>query len=154
MPVAEAIGVVGSIIAIVQIAKTIITACQYYIGEVDGASSDLRVILLEVSALKGIVESLQYFTKPNNVDSAFLEQVAGVTGSIEGCKQALKELEALFPSATTSRTGRGSKRRKLDNAVVALAWPLKTGKAKRLLQEIVQHKTSISLALTAGFLYE
>ena len=144
---------VGSIIAIVQITQKIITACQFYIGAVDGASADLRVILIEVSALKGIVEGLQYLTKPNVADSAFLHQVASVTGPFEGCKKALEELEALFPSTAVQSNGRGSKRRKLDAAVAALAWPLKTGKAKKLLQEIIQHKTTINLALTAEFVY-
>ena len=136
MPVAETLGVVGSIIAIVQISKTIISLCQFYIDAVDGASSDLRVILIEVSTLKGIAKSLQYLTRPNVANSALLN-----------------ELETLFPPAAVSMNGTRSKRRKLDAAVAALAWPLKRGKAKKLLQEIIQHKTTINLALTAEFVY-
>ncbi|KAK3389247.1 hypothetical protein B0H63DRAFT_556447 [Podospora didyma] len=33
--------------------------------------------------------------------------------------------------------------------MAALAWPLKESKAKRLLSELVQYKTTISLALTS-----
>ena len=153
MPVAETLGVVGSIIAIVQISKTIISLCQFYIDAVDGASSDLRVILIEVSTLKGIAKSLQYLTRPNVANSALLNQLAAVTGPIEGCKKALNELETLFPPAAVSMNGQRSKRRKLDASVAALAWPLKRGKAKKLLQEIIQHKTTINLALTAEFVY-
>jgi hypothetical protein len=72
MPIAETLGVVGSIIAIVQISKTVISLCQFYIDTVDGASSDLRVILIEVSALNGIAKSLQYLTQPNVANSALL----------------------------------------------------------------------------------
>ena len=153
MPVAETLGVVSSIIAIVQIAKTVISICQFYIDAVDGASSDLQVILIEVYTLKGIAKSLQYLTQPNVAKSTLLDQLAAVTGPIEGCKKALKELESLFPSAATSMNGQKSKRGKLDTAVVALAWPLKKGKAKKLLQEIMQHKTTINLALTTEFVY-
>jgi hypothetical protein len=153
MPIAEALGVVSSIIAIVQISKTIIPSCQFYIDAVDGASSDLRVILIEVSAVKGIAKSLKYLTQPNVGNSALLSQLAEVTGPIEGCKNALEELEALFPSEAISVNGPKSKRRKLNTVVAALAWPLKKGKAKKLLQEIIQHKTTITLALTAEFVY-
>jgi hypothetical protein len=153
MPVAETLGVVGSIIAIVQISKTIISLCQFYIDAVEGASSELRVILIEVSTLRAIAKSLQYLTRPDIANSALLDQLVAVTGPIEGCKKALKELEALFPPTAPPGNGQRSKRRKLNAAVTTLAWPLKSGKAKKLLQEIVQHKTTINLALTAEFVY-
>lgn len=150
---AEILGATASIIAIVQISKTIITICQFYIGEVDGASQDLRVILIEVSTLKGIAKSLKYLTQPNVANSTLLEQLAAVTGPIEGCKKALEELEKLLPDTAISANTQNSKRRKLDAAAAALAWPLRKGKAKKLLQEIMQHKTTINLALTADFMY-
>jgi hypothetical protein len=153
MPVAETLGVVGSIIAIVQISQAIISLCQFYIDAVEGTSADLRAILIEVSTLEGIAKSLQYLTQPNVTNSALLNQLAAVTGPIEGCKKALKELETLFPPAAVSLNGQRSKPRKLDAAVATLAWPLKRGKAKKLLQEIIQHKTTINLALTAEFVY-
>ena len=73
-------------------------------------------------------------------------QLAANTGPIEGCLKALKQLEEVFPQATTAV--KGQKRRKLAVAREALAWPLRAGKAKNLLQEIIQHKTTINLALT------
>ena len=153
MPAADTLGVVGSIIAIVQISKTIISSCQVYIDAVGGASSDLRVILIEVSTLKAIAKSLQYLTEPNTADSVLLNQLAAVTGPIEGCEKALTELEGLFPLPAVSVDGQKSTRRKIDVAVTALEWPRKKWKAKKLLQEIVQHKTTINLALTAEFVY-
>jgi Fungal N-terminal domain of STAND proteins len=151
MPVAETLGVVSSIISIVQISQEIISLCQFYIDAVNGTSSDLRAILIEVSTLEGIAKSLQYLTQPNVTNSVLLNQLAAVTGPIEGCKKALKELETLFPPAVLAPNGQRSKR--LDAAIATLAWPLKRGKAKKLLQEIMQHKTTISLALTAEFVY-
>jgi hypothetical protein len=48
-------------------------------------------------------------------------------------------------------TGAGSaelkKKRKLIAALATLAWPLKEKKAKKLLEEIAQHKSTISLVL-------
>lgn len=153
MPVVETVGVVSSIIAIVQISQTIISVCQFYIDAVEGASSDLRAILIEVSILKGIATSLEYLTQPNVANSSLLNELAAVTGPIEGCRKALKELETLFPPAEVSVNDTRSKRPKFDAAVAALAWPLKKGKVKKLLQEIIQYKTTINLALTAEFVY-
>ncbi|KAK7179685.1 ankyrin repeat protein [Paraphaeosphaeria sporulosa] len=93
MPVDETLGVVGSIIAIVQISKTINSLCRFYIDSVDGAPQELRVILIEVSTLKAIAMSLQYLTHPNVASLDLMDQLARVTGPIEGCKEALKELE-------------------------------------------------------------
>ena len=150
---AETLGVVGSIIAIVHISKTIISACQFYVDAIDGAPSDLRAIFIEVSTLKGIAKSLRYLTKPNVANSAILEQLAAVTGPIEGCKKALQELEALLPSRAGSANGQSPKRGKLNAAAATLAWPLKKGQAKKLLQEIIQYKATINLALNAEFVY-
>ncbi|KAL9617227.1 MAG: hypothetical protein Q9160_007955 [Pyrenula sp. 1 TL-2023] len=154
MPVAETLGVVSGIIAIVQISKTIISLCQFYIEVLEGTPSDLRVILIEVSTLKGIAESLQYLTQDDVSDSALLTQLAAVTGPIEGCKKALEDLKALFPPDAVFTNGQRSKRRKLNDTVALLAWPLKIGKSKKLLQEIVQHKTTLNLALTAEFVHD
>lgn len=153
MVAAETLGVVSGIIAIVQISKTIISICQFYIDAVDGASSDLQVILIEVSTLKAIAKSLQYLTRPNVANSALLNQLDAVAGPIEGCKKALQELEKLFPPTSVSTNSQGSKRRRLQAAAAALAWPLKQGRAKKLLQEIIQYKATINLALTAEFVY-
>ncbi|KAF2449270.1 hypothetical protein P171DRAFT_480367 [Karstenula rhodostoma CBS 690.94] len=137
MPVAKTLGVVGSIIAIVQISKTIISLCHFYIDSVDGAPQELRVILIEVSTLKAIAKSLQYLTQPNVANSTLLDQLAAISGPIEGCKKALKELEKLFPPTPTpvSGNGRNSTRRKLD-------------------AEIIQHKTTINLALTSELVHD
>lgn len=149
----EALGLVASVIAIVQISSKIVSLCQFYIGSIDGAPQELRVILIEVSTLKAIAESLQYLTQPDVSSSDLLKQLADVEGPIEGCKKALKELEKLLPPQPATGNGPSSKRRKLDTAAKTLGWPFIAGRAKKLLQEIMQHKATINLALTANFAY-
>lgn len=145
--------IIRSINEIVQISKSIISCCHFYIDGVKEAPSDLRVILIEVSALKGIAKSLQYLTKPGIASSMLLDQLTSLNGPIGGCKKALTELEKLIPVTAGPPDRRMSKRQRIDAAVTALAWPLKTEKAKRLLQEIMQHKATINLALAAEFVY-
>jgi len=65
---------------------------------------------------------------------------------LEGCKQALKALEDLFPPQSTSPVK--GKRQRITLSLVTLAWPFKRDKALRLLQEIGRHKSTLSLGLT------
>ena len=146
---AEVIAVGASVIAIVQIADRIIGLCKFYIETIQDAPSDLRLILIEISALKTIIENLKFLTACDGTLSATTRGISGADGPIEGCRRAVAELEELFPS-DASRTVRqqNSKRRRLNSLLTALAWPLKESKARKLLDKMASYKATISLALT------
>ena len=138
-------------IAIIQIADRIIGQCKFYIETARDAPSDLRVMLIETSALKTILENLNFLNACDGPLSAATSHVSGADGPIEGCLRTAAELEKLFPldaSRTTRR--KGSKRRRFDSVLTALAWPLKESKARKLLDEMTRYKTTISLALTTS----
>ena len=146
---AEVLGIGASVIAIVQITDRIIGLCKFYIGTVNDAPSDLRLIFLEISALKTIFDNLNFLTTYDSGMSNFVSSLAGADGPIEGCHRSVTKLEQLFPSDWTQKTGQyQSKKRKAKATLTALAWPLKEGKARKLLDEISRYKTTITLALT------
>ena len=146
---AEAIAVGASVVAIIQIADRIIGLCKFYIETARDAPSDLRVILIETSALKTILENLNFLTACDGPDSTAARRIAGADGPIEGCLRTVSELEKLFPSDSVQTRGRkSSKKRRLDSVLMALAWPLKENKAQKLLDEMMRYKTTIGLALT------
>ena len=146
---AETIAVGASVVAIIQIADRISGLCKFYIETVRDAPSDLRVILVETSALKTILENLNFLTACDGPDSTAARRTSGADGPIEGCFRTVTELEKLFPSDSVRTRGRKSpKKRKLDSVLRALAWPLKESKARKLLDEMMRYKTTISLALT------
>jgi hypothetical protein len=150
---AEAIGLGASIIAIYQIADRLIGLCQFYIETVHNAPSDLRKILVEMSALKTIFQDLEFLKRCDSKLSMVLEGMAGSDGSIGACRKALTDIEKLFPQdyINTNRSADGASKRTMiayKATLVALAWPLKASKAMKLLQDISMHKTTITLALT------
>ena len=146
---AEAIAVGASVIAIIQIADRIVGLCKFYIETARDAPSDLRLILVETSALKTILENLNFLTACDGPDSTAARRISGTDGPIEGCLRTVTELEKLFPSDSVRTRGqKTSKKRRLDSVLVALAWPLKESKARKLLDEMMRYKTTISLALT------
>lgn len=148
---AEALAVGASVVAIIQIADRIIGLCKFYIETVRDTPSDLRVILIETSALKTILENLNFLTACDGPDSTAAGRISGADGPIEGCLRTVTELETLFPSDSVQTRGqKRSKKRRLNSVLTALAWPLKESKARKLLDEMMRYKTTISLALTAN----
>jgi hypothetical protein len=69
---AEAVGLGASIIAIYQIADRLIGLCKFYIETVHDAPSDLRKILIEMSALKTIFQDLEFLKRCDSKLSAVL----------------------------------------------------------------------------------
>lgn len=146
---AEAIAVGASVIAIIQIADRIIGLCKSYIGIARDASSDLRRILLETSALKTIFENLKFLNACDGPSSTTATSLSAADGPIEGCLRSVTELENLFPSDSVQIEGQGRfKERRLKSTLTSLAWPLKENKARKLLDDIMRYKSTIALAMT------
>ena len=147
---AEVIAIGASAIAIIQITDRIVGLCKFYIEAVKDAPSDLRVILLEASALKTIFENLKFLTACDSGVSNIIGALSGLDGPIDGCLKSITQLEKLFPTDWIQAPGQNqSKKRKVKATLAALAWPLKENKAKKLLGEISRYKSTITLAITA-----
>jgi hypothetical protein len=150
---ADAIGLVASIIAVVQLADRVATVCKSLIETVHDYPRDLRLIFVETGSLKVIFEGLHFLNDDDPADSATLQRLRGSDGPIEGCKTAMDELNQLFPPLPKPDGKRkGAKRQKLQTKLASLAWPLKAERARRLLDEIMRHKSTINTALQGQLL--
>ncbi|KAK3989982.1 hypothetical protein QBC44DRAFT_326451 [Cladorrhinum sp. PSN332] len=147
---AEAIGLTASIIAVIQLAGTITSVCKSFIDGVVDYPKDLRVIYIDVSSLVVVLDGLKLLDPTDTADSSSLAVILGPDGPLEGCKDALKRLEGLLSSCsvpTQVQDGRRTKKQRVQASLASLAWPLKAGTAKKILDEILQHKATIGLAL-------
>lgn len=143
------IAAAASVIAIIQITDRIVGLCKFYIETVKDVASDLRLILLEVSTLKTIFENLDFLIAHNCGVSTAVSTLSGKDGAIEGCRRSITELEKLFPSDWKQTAEQNpSKKQRVKATWAALAWPLKENKARKLLDEIMRYKTTITLAIT------
>lgn len=148
----DPLSVAASVITIITLADHIMSICKGYVTTVKEASSDLRKILIEIGSVKLIVETLQLTLMCDGGEGHRLsKQLGSSDGPLESCRNALKALEQLLPS-TTERHSNGS-RRKLNWTYAELAWPLKESKARKLIEEIGRHKTTISVMLTSDLSY-
>lgn len=136
---------VASAIALVQIADRIVALCKAYITGVSDAPTELRAILIEVGSVKCVLEVVELLD-PSRGRGDSIGILEKLQTPLEGCKQALKSLEDLFPPQSTSPVK--GKRQKIALSLTSLAWPFKRDKALRLLDEIGRHKSTLSLGLT------
>ncbi|KAK3328241.1 hypothetical protein B0T19DRAFT_424000 [Cercophora scortea] len=142
-----------SVIAVIQMADRVIELCKKYLGAARDAPADLRLILIETSSIKSVLDNLHFLTSCSHGPST-LESLAGDDGPIEGCRHLICELEALLsgPLGGSHENGvvadGGTKRQRVKSVLAALAWPTRESKSKKLLGQLSQHKETISLALT------
>lgn len=137
----------ASLDALFQLAEGVIGLCRFYIRAAKDAPSDLRVILMEITALKVLLDNLQFLTEMDSKhgNQSIFDTLLQDEGPIKGCASSISELEKLFPPLVKPLSG---SKQKLKELLTTLSWPFKQEKAKRILQEISLFKATISLALT------
>lgn len=138
-------GAGGSVLAVVQIADRIIAMRKAYITGVYDAPADLRAILIEVGSLKCVLEVIELLGPFHRADDG-VDIAQRQAGPLEGCKEALKSLESLFPPQ--SQPQRKGNRKRLTLSIASLSWPFKREKALKLVEELGRHKSTITLGLT------
>lgn len=144
----EALGIAASIVAVEQLADRIVSVCNSYINGVKDYPKDLRVVYLEIKGLTVIFETLWFLNGDDPDDLAMLTHLGGRDGPIEGCRTAAEALSSLIPPPTSSSPhSRGGKRQKFQDILTTLAWPLKAEQARRLMEDINRHKSTINLAI-------
>jgi len=150
---AEVIGLVASIIAVVQLADRVATMCKLFIETVNDYPKDLRLIYIETGSLKVVFEGLHFLKEDDPADSVTLQRLQGSDGPIEGCKVAMDKLDQLFlPLPESSGKRKRANIQKLQMTLASLAWPLKAERARRLLDEIMRYKSTINTALQGQLL--
>ena len=158
---AEAIAVVASIIAVIQISDRLVGLVKTCIEASKDAPKDFRVILNEISTLKIIFENLEFLIRVDGSKSTLLPRLEGPAGPIEGCQSSITELTNLITPGFEEPDTRPKKKRKTgtddtfadlkhraSKFYTRLAWPLKETKARKILEDIARYKATINLALS------
>ena len=150
---AEIIGLGASIATFIQIAGSIAGVCKSYIEAVQDCPKDLRLIYIETSSIKLLFESLQFLNEDDVDDSKASQILFQPDGPILGCGRAVTELGRLLPASLlapvpTRPAANRAKRQRLSLSLVSLAWPLKASKARKLLDDIMRYKSTITMGLT------
>lgn len=145
----EPFSLAASVITVIQLSERVISLCKRYVTSMKDAPKDLRIIMMEAGSVKSVVSNLDFFmsTWATGDMLDILRGLEGPEGPIEGCRKALVALEKLFPSEVASNAT-DTKRGATKISYAKLAWPFKEEKARKILDDIVRCKGTISLALT------
>ncbi|KAH7379601.1 hypothetical protein BKA66DRAFT_550433 [Pyrenochaeta sp. MPI-SDFR-AT-0127] len=143
---AEAFGIVAGTLTVLEITTKIIQQCKALIETANDAPRDLRHVLIEMSSLKAILESFDFLSTTDFSDST--QSLADYNGVVEGCRGTVeelsKELDGLSLAGPSDINVAPGKRRRIKQS---FQWCLKEGKTRKLLDEAMQHKTTLTLAL-------
>ena len=134
----DPVGLVGTLIAIIQICNSVVTVCYDYRVGVRDAPQDISRILDEVASVGSIAQRLLKMAEADQAGvMPSLQAISGADSTLSNC---LAELESL---KTRLKVGKKTAWK------TALAWPLKRSDAERALQSIGNMKSTLQLALSA-----
>lgn len=134
----EPIGLVGTLIGIIQVSIKLVSVCYDYRIGVRDAPQDISRILDEVASVGNIAQRLLKNVEAD--DGWALPSLQAMAGSDGPLWRFLAELQDLKASL---KLGKSSSFKR------ALAWPIKRADAERRLQVIAMIKSTLQLALSA-----
>src|SRR5579859_105414 len=136
---AEGLAVAASIIAVVQLGDRVLSLCCQLMGKVRGAEREVRETIETVTALKGLLEFLEIFTKiPENEPRVpQLRALCRSQGPLDICKTRLEDMERKLQPP----------KRDYKGVLNVVTWIWKWKDLEEALAVIEKQKTLISLAI-------
>ncbi|KUL81516.1 hypothetical protein ZTR_10187 [Talaromyces verruculosus] len=128
----------ASVVAVIQLAGSLVKLCGGYIHEVKNARDDILTLQRAIAGLQGTLQDLQKDLQSN--DSRVLSTSSRHVSNITDCLSELRALEA------TLDPGKGKKLMK-KVGLRALKWPMKRKELEDVIQKIERYKTSFLLSL-------
>ncbi|KAH9905375.1 hypothetical protein F4778DRAFT_779715 [Xylariomycetidae sp. FL2044] len=150
---AEVLGLVSSIIAVIELSAKAVGRCKSLIETAKDAPRDLRAILVEVSSLHSALENLQFLQSVDGDLSDNVSQDESLNTAVHGCQNTLGELVDELDSLTISNhepTATGKRQR----IKTAIKWTWKEDSARKLLADLLQHKATITVCLLSEAVHE
>jgi hypothetical protein len=137
----DPLSITASIIAVIQLTGSVISAAYNYRNGVRNAPEDAVRIIEDLTELSQILEKLlKLIEKDRSTGSTQLTSVntlIGSDGPLETCRKSLTELKSKLQPENGWRAVRK-----------ALTWPLKQDYIRQTLDEIAKAKATIDLALS------
>lgn len=134
----DPIGIVGTLMGIVQVCGKLMSVCYEYRMGVRDAPKDISRILDEVVSIGSIAQQLVKVIESDGAPSLpSLQAMGGDDGTLRRCSVELQDLRASL------KLGKAFSSRR------ALAWPLPRADAEKRLQVLATIESMLQLALAA-----
>lgn len=140
----DGLSAAASIIAVIQLAGSIVKVCGGYIQEVKDACDEILSLQKEIQSLQGVLQDLEKFL--HSVDKKPLPTSSRLPSIVTDCLSDLQDLEA--------RLGLGTRKKLMKRVGLrALKWPLKRGEVEGIIQNLERYKSSFLLSLQVDQTY-
>ncbi|KAF2647623.1 hypothetical protein K491DRAFT_699509 [Lophiostoma macrostomum CBS 122681] len=141
---AEPFGIATGALTVLEVTTKLVKTCKSLIETAQDAPRELRQIFIEVSSLKTVLENFDFLSQPGLSSTA--QMLADPDGVVEGCRSTVDELAKELDQLSLARSSNAhpGKRRRIETS---LKWCMNASKTRKLLDETIKHKTTISLAL-------
>jgi hypothetical protein len=135
---AEALGLVANVIAVVELSAKVASLCFEYYTNVKNARDDIARLRREADGLKAILKQVQSLL--NGPNSAKLEASRTLRNGVDDCFSQLADLEAKLEFGRRHQVMRRF-------GVRALKWPFKNEEVEGIMKDLGRCKDMISLGL-------
>jgi hypothetical protein len=148
----DPLSITASLIAVLQISGTVISALYEYRNGVKGASKDAARIIAELNSLRGILESLlqavekEDYKASSNGGGSRLANFQALTHPDGELKRCQADLEAVSAKLVGDDAGSLSGWKKVRKALI---WPFKEKDVEKLLQSVQKATSTMQFALSA-----
>jgi len=149
----DPLSITASLIAVLQISGTVISALYEYRTGVKSASKDAARIITELNSLRSILESLLQAVEKEDSNASFnsdggsrLANFQALTQENGELKRCQADLEAVSMKLDGDEAGSLSGWKKMRRALV---WPFKEKDVEKMLQSVQKAKSTMQFALSA-----
>ena len=133
----------ASIIAVIQLARSISEICGQYINKVKSEKQEILQLRRQIDGLHEVLQPLHSLLEDSNsVD--YLTNTRALLNEVSQCCSILKDLrERIDPEMAQEK-----KRERLKNGLkIAFGWPLDRNEVVQAIETIEQYKSRFSFAL-------
>lgn len=141
---AEAFGVAAGALTVIELTSKLIRQCKHLIETTRDAPQDLNRVLVEIASLKAALESLHYLSSAGCDLPGNVRTLDSTEGALKGCADAVSQLATELDGLALGSQSPPTKRQKVEGS---LKWCFKESRARKILDDILQHKTTIVLTL-------
>ena len=137
----DPLSIAGSIAGLVSVGDTIFRKLYHYIKDVNSAEKEVLALKNEIAELNGVLHNLHLIAE--DLESNHTQDYSIRPGHVNACLATLYRLEA-----DINKLDLGNKKT-LRTKMQKLAWPFKAVDVKQFINEIREHRSNLSFALSA-----
>jgi hypothetical protein len=140
----DGLSAAASVIAVLQITESVLSACYQYYKTAKAAQKDVLEVIATVTSLRGILDTIKFLFDESDGDDPRLPLLESLDVSFTTCKSAM---ERIAERLGMEKNPKSSPKDLTLSFQKKLIWPWKEKEVRKILQSLENFKTIFILAL-------